>query len=112
MKKHVVLFCTTGTTKEASYIAEQLVQQRLVACVNIIPSIQSVYRWEGNTNRDKEVLLILKTSGSHVPALKKWIRENHSYESPELIVLPIEDGLPGYLKWIDQSVSPRKPAKR
>lgn len=93
----------TSSENEGYKIAEILVKERLVACVNIIP-IQSIYSWKDKIESDKENLLIIKTKSSLIEKLKKKIKEIHSYENPELIVLSIEDGLPAYLNWIDKSV--------
>ncbi len=107
---YVVLFSTTNRLEEAHRIAHQLIAARLVACVNIVPSISSVYRWKGSVQKDTEVLMIMKTKKSRISRLEKSLRAIHSYETPELIALPIVYGLPEYLKWIDDSLAIEKSA--
>ncbi|HET6266999.1 MAG TPA: divalent-cation tolerance protein CutA [Acidobacteriota bacterium] len=102
--EYCVAFTTTANTQEATRIAEELVLQRLAACVNIVPSIRSIYRWKGGVQQDTESLLIIKTERARIAELEKAIRKLHSYEVPELIVLDIESGLTDYLQWIADSV--------
>ena len=104
-KTHVALLSTAGSEKEARKIANHVVQNRLAACVNIIPGIRSIYRWEGKVNEEAEVLMVLKTEKSRLPLLKKAIKSLHSYQTPELIALKIEDGMPEYLAWLSESVA-------
>jgi periplasmic divalent cation tolerance protein len=100
----VVLFCTTGSQEEALKIADHLVEARLAACVNIIPSVQSVYRWKNEISRDTEFLMVIKTAAARVSEIEKAVRSLHSYETPELISFNITYGLPEYLKWLEDSV--------
>ncbi|MHA1325624.1 MAG: divalent-cation tolerance protein CutA, partial [Candidatus Helarchaeota archaeon] len=90
--------------KDSDAIARILVKEKLAACVNLIP-IRSIYFWKGKIEEDKEYLLIIKTKTSVIDKLKKKLKEIHSYEVPELIVLPIEDGLPAYLNWLNETIS-------
>jgi len=101
--KRIVL-CTAGSEEEARKIARHLVEQRLAACVNIIPQIESIYRWQGNVDSAREWLLLVKTTLEKFPDVRDAIRELHSYEVPECISISVEDGSPAYLEWIDQSV--------
>jgi periplasmic divalent cation tolerance protein len=94
--------CTTAPG-EADGIARALVDERLAACVNIMP-VRSCYLWEGKINLEGEELLIIKTEQSMVEQLVSRIIELHSYKVPEIIVLPILDGYPPYLHWIAQSL--------
>ena len=95
-----------GTAEaEASRIAGALVERRLAACVNVIPGISSTYRWEGEVRTDAEWLLIVKTRRDRFEDVRSAIRELHSYELPEIVMLDIADGDPGYLAWIDASVT-------
>jgi periplasmic divalent cation tolerance protein len=94
--------CTTAPG-EADRIARALVDERLAACVNIMP-VRSCYLWEGKINLEGEELLIIKTEQSMVEQLMSRIIELHSYKVPEIIVLPILDGYPPYLHWIAQSL--------
>ena len=101
--KRIVL--TTATSDEEAYkIAHHLVERRLAACVNVVPQITSVYRWQGKVEEAREWLLIVKTTDAAFAAVRDAIAEVHSYDVPECICLPIEDGSPSYLKWIGESV--------
>src|SRR5205807_9914625 len=94
------LVLTTASSKEeAQRLANTLVERRLAACVNIVPNINSIYRWKEKVEESQEFLLLLKTTESAIPKLQDAIQELHSYEVPECIVLPIEDGSAPYLKW-------------
>jgi periplasmic divalent cation tolerance protein len=101
--KRLVL-TTSSSLNECRKIARALVERRLAACVNIIPGIESVYRWEGKIEEAQEYLLLLKTNDEVFPRLRDAIRELHSYQVPECITLVVDDGIPSYLKWIDESV--------
>jgi len=94
----------TASEQDAPKIAQALVERKLAACVNLVP-VRSIYKWKGKIEDDKENLLVIKTKKSKIDPLKKILKELHSYEVPELIVLPIEDGLPDYLNWIDKEIS-------
>jgi periplasmic divalent cation tolerance protein len=86
-------------------MAEKLVSEKLAACVSAIPNITSVYRWRGKIERTKEVMLVVKTSAKKLDRLIHRIKELHSYEIPEILVLRVERGLPEYLKWLEESLS-------
>ena len=101
--KRIVL-SAAGSEEEARKIARHLVERRLAACVNIVPQIESIYRWQGNVDSAREWLLLIKTTVEKFPDVRDAIRELHSYELPECISISVEDGSPAYLKWIDQSV--------
>ena len=101
--KRIVL-CTAGSEDEARKIARHLVEQRLAACVNIVPRMESIYRWQGKLESSGEWLLLIKTTVESFPAVRDAIRDLHSYELPECIAISIEDGSSGYLEWIAQSV--------
>jgi periplasmic divalent cation tolerance protein len=101
----VLVLTTSGNESEARKIANALVERTLAACVNIVPRIQSVYRWEGKVETAEEFLLIIKTTKTRSADVKATIRELHSYELPECIVISIESGSEAYLKWIEASVS-------
>jgi periplasmic divalent cation tolerance protein len=90
---------------EARRMAEKLVSEKLAACVSAIPNITSVYRWHGKIERTKEVMLVVKTSVKKLDRLIRRIKELHSYEIPEILVLQVERGLPEYLKWLEESLS-------
>jgi periplasmic divalent cation tolerance protein len=101
--KRIVL-STAGSQDEARKLAQHLVEHQLAACVNIIPHIESIYRWQGKMESSTEWLLLIKTTQEKFPLLGDAIRQLHSYELPECISLVIEDGSPPYLDWIAQSV--------
>jgi periplasmic divalent cation tolerance protein len=101
--KRLVL-STAGTKEEAQKIAHALVEQRLAACVNIVPQVASVYRWQGEVEEGQEFLLLIKTSAERFEDVSSAISELHSYEVPECISLAIEDGSGDYLKWMAESL--------
>ena|SRR6266851_1968523 len=101
--KRIVL-TTAGSEEEARKIARHLVENRLAACVNIIPQIESIYRWQGKVDSSREWLLLVKTTDERFPAVRDAIRELHTYELPECVVLNIEDGSSEYLQWLTGSV--------
>ena len=104
MNGHIVVFTTAGSKEEASKLSRGLVEEKLAYCVNTVPSIQSTYFWEDKLCVDKELLLVIKTQEVKFTALELWIHENHSYDVPELIALPIVKGSADYLKCIDDWV--------
>lgn len=97
----VVAMTTTNTEREAKELAGKIVTGRLAACVQIIPKIHSIYEWEDEIHDDQEYLMIIKTRERKVPALKKFIETEHSYEVPEFLVTPVVDGADDYLKWME-----------
>lgn len=102
-----VAFVTVPDENIAKKLAHGLVEQKLAACVNIIPQIQSIYMWEGKINEDNEYLMMIKTRTNHVEELTKWVRDNHPYSVAEVITVPIEKGNPLYMKWLAE-VTERK----
>ena len=98
----LICFTTVESKSEAQSLAKKLVESRLVACVNVLPGIESVYRWQENIEFANEVLLICKTTSGNKEELQKKIEELHSYDVPELVFLRIEDGLPAYLNWLQE----------
>jgi periplasmic divalent cation tolerance protein len=101
--KRIVL-TTTGSEEEAQKIAYHLVENRMAACVNIVPQIASVYRWQGKVDETHEWLLLVKTTAGAFEKVRHAIAELHSYELPECVCLSIEDGSANYLQWIADSV--------
>jgi len=101
--KRVVL-TTAGSHEQAREIARGLVEQRLAACVNIVAKVESVYRWQGKMEEAEEFLLVIKTTEAAAAQVQDAIRDMHSYELPECIVISITDGSESYLKWIGESV--------
>lgn len=100
---HVLVLTTLPAAADAAAFASAIVEARLAACVNLLPVMESVYRWEGRVQRDAERQLILKTSGDRVAALWERVRALHPYDVPEFIVLPIAGGHDAYLDWIGES---------
>src|SRR5689334_23328277 len=100
-----IALTTTATKDEARKIALVLVEQRLAACVNVVGPIDSTYSWLGRVEQSTEYLLVIKTTSAVIPRLQEAVLKVHSYETPEFIVLPIEDGSPAYLKWLGDSVA-------
>jgi periplasmic divalent cation tolerance protein len=103
-----VVLCTVGSVEDAERIAGALVDRGLAACVNVLPGVTSFYRWKGETARDSEWLLVMKTTAGRFEALREALVELHPYEVPEIIALPIERGHAPYLEWIDESVAARE----
>ena len=96
----IVVLMTAANQEEASRIAEMLVGARLAACVQILPEIKSVYRWKGELQHEKEVLLLTKTTLAVFNELERQVRAMHSYETPEIVALPISAASAAYLKWL------------
>lgn len=100
-----LVLTTVKNRIEARRMAEKLVSEKLAACVSTIPNVTSVYRWRGKVERTKEVVLVMKTSAKKLDRLIHRIKELHSYDVPEILVLRVERGLPEYLKWLEESLS-------
>ena len=99
-----VVCLVTTPPERADAIAGALVERELVACVNIVPSVRSVYRWKGAVERDEESLLVVKTTRDALAALHEALAELHPYETFELVAVDVTGGSPEYLDWISQSV--------
>ncbi len=100
----LLVFCTCPDPGVAESLAEALLAQQLAACVNILPAVTSLYRWQGKIERDNEVLLLIKTDTAHYSELETLIGHQHPYELPEIIGVSVEKGLPDYLRWIITSL--------
>lgn len=98
--KPVLVYTTIDSQEKAEAMAAVLVGQRLAACVNILPGMRSVYRWEGRIETGAEVVMLVKTRRSLAEAVMAAIRDNHHYQTPALMVLPIEAGSPDYFRWL------------
>jgi periplasmic divalent cation tolerance protein len=97
---HLVLLCTCPDMALAREIAGTLVEDGAAACVNIVPGLTSVYRWQGETHQDTELLLVVKTTASAYRRAEETIQRLHRYELPEIIALPVVKGLSDYLHWM------------
>lgn len=106
MSEPIVVLLTAANGEEAARLAEMLVAGQLAACVQILPEMESVYRWQGKIERQPEILLLVKTVRSKFAELDRAVRALHSYETPEIIALPIITGSAAYLKWLDTLDSP------
>jgi periplasmic divalent cation tolerance protein len=98
----LITFCTCPDEEVAEGIARTLVGERLAACVNLIPVVSSIYRWEGKIEHDTETLLLIKTTETRFDALSARLREMHPYDLPEIIASPVQRGLPDYLQWVSK----------
>ena len=103
-KTPLIVLCTVPDRDTAEEIANILIADNLAACVNIIPGITSVYRWENRIEQAEELILFIKTGGTTYTAMQEKITDLHPYELPEIIAVPIQDGLPAYLNWLTQSL--------
>ena len=104
MTDKTIVLTTAGSEDQARKIARHLVEHELAACVNLIPRVESIYRWQGKVESSAEWLLLIKTTAQRFPAVRDAILELHSYEVPECIVLSIKDGSASYLQWLGESV--------
>jgi periplasmic divalent cation tolerance protein len=100
----LVVLTTLGADDDALVLARGLVDERLAACVNVLPAMTSVYRWKGAVEQDREQQLVIKTSPERLAALQSWLLAHHPYETPELLVLDAGGG-DAYLRWIGESTA-------
>ncbi|MCP1673181.1 periplasmic divalent cation tolerance protein [Natronocella acetinitrilica] len=110
--EHLLGLSTCPDRALAEEIAGELVERGHAACVNIVPGLTSVYRWRGETHRDEEVLLLMKTTRQAWPALQATVLELHSEELPEIIAVPVTGGLSDYLAWVTYQTSPDIASKK
>jgi periplasmic divalent cation tolerance protein len=103
----VVVLTTLAGDEDASAIARTLVEERLAACVNVVPGLTSIYRWKGSIEQDEEQLLLIETTADLVESLKVRLHQIHPYETPEFLVMPVSGSSEAYLRWVDESVSRR-----
>jgi len=102
-KNQLVIFCTCPDRKSAEGIATALVDERLAACVNLLPGLTSIYRWQDSVRREPECLLLIKSTAACFEALRSRLRALHPYEVPEIIALPVSHGDPAYLQWLTEN---------
>ncbi len=98
---YCIINCTTRNKEEAIYIAKSLVERKLIACCNIVPSITSVYEWENELCYDEECLMVMKTKAELFNEVENAIKELHTYDTPEIICIPINNGSSEYLSWVN-----------
>jgi periplasmic divalent cation tolerance protein len=102
----IVVFLTAANGEEATRLADLLIGAHLAACVQILPEMESVYRWQGQIERQSEILLIVKTTRGKFAELEREVRALHSYETPEIVAIPIVTGSQPYLDWLNESLKP------
>ena len=106
---YIIVLCTTESPKQAKIIGSQLVREELAACVNIVPKMTSIYRWEGKIMEDDETILLIKTQSTLFEKIKTRIIELHTYDLPEIVALNITNANKAYLNWIDkETISPNE----
>jgi len=96
-----IIYSTTGSIEEARKIACILVEEKLAACVNIIPKIESIYCWQGNIEEDNECIFLAKTTDKNIDKTIQKIKELHSYDVPDIVAIPITHGFKKYLDWVE-----------
>ena len=106
--KTIIILTTVSSKEEGKRIASKLVEKKLAACVNILPKITSIYRWENKINKDDEFLLIIKTAEYLEQEVYDFIRDKHSYEVPEIITLEIKNIDKKYSEWLNSSIEPKE----
>lgn len=99
-----VVYVTAPSQSEGEELARGLVKEKLAACVNIVPSVKSVYWWKGEVEEAKEVLLIIKTSDTLIEPIINWVKSHHTYTVPEVIAMPVIKGNEQYLEWLGESL--------
>ncbi len=104
MTDAVIILCTCGNQDEALAICNALIDARLAACVNLLQPVQSIYRWHGKVENAQEILLIIKTTEEHFPTVRDRITKLHSYDTPEIIAIPVINGSDKYLAWLRDQV--------
>lgn len=100
MTDALLVFTTLPSADKAAEIAKLLVDEKLVACANLLPAVRSIYRWQGKLHDENEVLVLLKTRAEQLERLKLRLLEVHPYEVPEVLAIPIESGYQPYLEWL------------
>jgi periplasmic divalent cation tolerance protein len=101
--RYRIVLVTCGSIAEARKIGHGIVEKKLAACANIVPALESIYRWKGKVERAREVLLIIKTSAKGLRELEREVKRLHSYDVPEFVVVPIVAGSKEYLHWIGEN---------
>ncbi|HKU52963.1 MAG TPA: divalent-cation tolerance protein CutA [Nitrospira sp.] len=104
-RRVIIVLITTANRSEAMRIAKAVVEKRLAACGNVIPTVTSIFRWEGRVQKSREALLVMKTTVGRYSALERLIRSMHSYKVPEIIGLNVGRGLHPYLEWVQEETA-------
>ena len=104
----LLVLSTFGSVEEARRVARTLVEERLAACANLLPAVESIYRWQGAVEEATEVLVLFKTNLSRYWLMESRLRELHSYEVPEILAFRAHAGLPTYLRWVDEACLPEQ----
>jgi periplasmic divalent cation tolerance protein len=102
MEEKILVMITTGSEEEGEKIAKALLEERLIACANLIGGVRSLYRWKDRICDDREILMLCKTRGELFPRLSEKVKSIHSYEIPEIIAFPLVQGWQSYLDWVEQ----------
>ena len=110
MTEIVIVLTTVADNDGAEHLARRLVEERLAACVNLHAPMASFYRWQGRVERDPERQLVIKTTRARVAALEARLKELHTYELPEFLVLPVEVGSAAYVSWVGEQVDEAEPS--
>jgi periplasmic divalent cation tolerance protein len=103
--EHCLVFSSCPDIEVAERLAHMLVESKLAACVNILPGVTSIYRWNETLEKSSECLLLIKTTRTAYQPLEAALREKHPYELPEIVMVPMDHGLPSYLRWITKCVA-------
>jgi len=106
MSHYIVVVMTTSTKEEATKILQRLLEERLIACANIVGPVSSLFWWKDKIDKATEFLVLMKSHRKLFNKLLKMVKENHSYEVPEILALPILGGLPSYLSWLEANLQP------
>jgi periplasmic divalent cation tolerance protein len=101
----LIVLVTAASRKEAAKLGQAAVKEKVAACVNIVPGVMSIFRWEGKVQESREALLIVKTSERQYTALERLIRSMHSYEVPEIVALKVERGSRQYIAWVERETT-------
>jgi len=102
----LLTLCTVPDAETGANLAELVIEKQLAACVNVLPGLISIYRWEGNVEQDPEALMLIKTTRTAFPSLRDALAEAHPYDVPEIIAAPIDEGLGEYLRWVRDECRP------
>ena len=108
-EKAVLILITTGARDDAERLGEALVVQHLAACCSVVPTVHSIYYWDGQLQREHEALLLVKTLESRADEVQEFVRTHHAYELPEMLQVPIQGGYSPYLNWLEQQVTQPRP---